>query len=219
MKFKNHYYRIYGRTRGRNNSNNINKNYNDLLKTYSISKFKNNEKYILDIGSGYGETSIYLASKYRDYKIISCEKYVNGNYNLLKNAKTKEIKNINLFPGNVHEILDSNETNKFFNKIFIFFPDPWPKKKHNKRRLIDNNFFKKIYNFLKLNGMIYIVTDSDPYKRAILNTIYESKKLFKWINQSNLYLDMKYYFNIETKFYKKAIIYGRKPTLFILKKL
>ena len=116
-------------------------------------------------------------------------------------------------------MLDQNENQKNFKLIWIFFPDPWPKKRHWKRRLINENFLKKIYNFLDNNGEIYIVTDSITYSRYIFNVIFENKNLYKFINLNKTYLTLKDYHNIETKYYKKAIISGRNPILFILKKL
>ena len=103
--------------------------------------------------------------------------------------------------------------------IWIFFPDPWPKNRHAKRRLITSNFLKRIYKILKENSEIYIASDSTIYVRFILNSIYECKDYFQWVNQSEINLSIKDYFNIETKYYKKAIISQRKPSLFILRKL
>ena len=136
-------YRLYGRTRGRSNKNiNIDK-YLNLLKKYKINKLNKNNRYILDIGSGYGETTIYLASKYNNSKIISCEKFIDGNINLIKKIQDHKLKNIYIYDGNANKILDEIEKKEYFEIISIFFPDPWPKKKHFKRRLIKEIFFKK----------------------------------------------------------------------------
>ena len=215
-RFKN---RLFGRTRGRSKKKfDINK-YHELNEKFAIKKFVDNQNYILDIGTGYGETSLYLSKKFPKKTIIACEKYIDGNFNLYKKIIRSKINNIRVFPGNVNELLDQNEKQKNFKLIWIFFPDPWPKKRHWKRRLINKNFLKKIYNFLDNNGEIYIVTDSISYSRYIFNVIFENKNLYKFINLTKTYLTLKDYHNIETKYYKKAIISGRNPILFILKKL
>ena len=72
---------------------------------------------------------------------------------------------------------------------------------------------------MKENSKIYIATDSTIYVRFILNSIYKSKDYFLWVNQSEINLGIKDYFDIETKYYKKAINSQRKPSLFILRKL
>ena len=219
MTITNYKNRLYGRTRGRSHKKINIEEYYKLLNKYKISKLKNNINYILDIGSGYGETSIYLSNKYPDSKILTCEKYINGNINLCKEIHNKNIDNIYIHPGNVYEILDNNQKFEYFNLVWIFFPDPWPKKKHFKRRLVSEQFLVTIYPYIKNKGKICIITDSTSYSRSIIKNIYLTKNIFKWKNQNLPYLDLKDYYNVETKFYKKAIISGRKPSLFILEKI
>ena len=70
-----------------------------------------------------------------------------------------------------------------------------------------------------MGGEIIIVTDSISYSRSIINTIYKCRNFFDWKNQSSSYLCFKFYYDLETKFYKKAIISGRNTSIFILKKI
>ncbi len=218
MKINNFKNRLYGRTRGRSNKNISIEKYLKLIDEYKLNKISLYNEYILDIGTGYGETSLYLAKKYPDKIILSCEKYVDGNLNLLKKIKNEKIKNIRIFAGNVFELLEDNKFSRF-NLIWIFFPDPWPKKKHHKRRLINDIFLEKIYHYLNINSKIFIITDSTTYSKSILCSIFNKKHLYEWINQYTLFLSLKDYHNLETKFYKKAIILGKKPSIFILKKI
>tara|TARA_B100002052_G_scaffold244718_1_gene230234 strand:- start:283 stop:939 length:657 start_codon:yes stop_codon:yes gene_type:complete len=213
--FKN---RLYGRTRGRSKKKINIKNYFTKLDQFKLNNFENNKNYILDIGTGNGETSIYLSKLYKHSTIIACDKYIDGNLNLLKQIENFKLKNILIHHGNVYEILEKNK-NIYFDKVWIFFPDPWPKKKHYKRRLINKNFFTVLHDKLKDNGEICIVTDSNSYFKYILKAIYESKNLFHWKNQNKLYLSLKDYYDLETKYYKKAIISSRIPSLLILKKI
>ncbi len=98
-------------------------------------------------------------------------------------------------------------------------PDPWPKNRHAKRRLITSDFLIKIHKSLRMNSEIHIATDSTIYVRFILDSIYKCKDHFLWLNQSEMNLVIKDYFDIETKYYKKAINSQRIPSLFILRKL
>ena len=72
---------------------------------------------------------------------------------------------------------------------------------------------------MQKNSTLFIATDSTSYSRYIMKNLYENKHLFEWVNQHNLYLNLKHYHELETKYYKKAIFNGRKPSLFILKKI
>jgi len=210
--------RLFGRTRGRSKKKIDLKNYYETVEKFKLQNFNEKFDYILDIGTGYGETSIYLAKKFIDKIVISCEKYIDGNINLLKNIERNKIHNIHLHNGNVYDVLE-NTNKKYFKLVWIFFPDPWPKNRHAKRRLITTDFLIKLHKILKENSEIHIATDSTIYVRFILNSIFNCKDYFLWLNQSNMNLHIKDYFNIETKYYKKAINSQRKPSLFILKKL
>ena len=212
-------YRIFGRTKSRT-SNKLNlEKYSFLQKKYQLKKMTKTDNYILDIGSGYGETSIYFALNNKKCKIISCDKYINGNFNLLKNIEKLKLQNSYIFTGNAMELLDYHQKNKYFSKVVIFFPDPWPKKKHSKRRLINEMFLRNLHLYLKENAEVYIATDSKAYTAQILNCIHKLKRKFRWINSKKMYLDIKDFFDLETKFYKKAINFGHIPSLFILKKI
>ena len=210
--------RLFGRTRGRSKKKIYLKNYYEKVNKYKFQNFNEEKEYILDIGSGYGETSIFLAKQFPDKVIISCEKYIDGNIILLKNIENNKIKNILLHNGNVYDVLEGLKK-KYIKLIWIFFPDPWPKNRHAKRRLVTSDFLVKLHKNMKENSEIYIATDSVIYVRFILNSIYKCKDYFLWVNQSKTNLGIKDYFDIETKYYKKAINSQRKPSLFILRKL
>ena len=210
--------RLFGRTRGRSKKKINLKQYHETVDKYKFQKFNEKSEYVLDVGTGYGETSIFLAKQFPNKVVISCEKYIDGNIILLKNIQKNNINNILLHNGNVYDVLE-NTNKKYFNLVWIFFPDPWPKKRHAKRRLITSDFLIKLHKILKENSEIYIATDSTIYVRFILNSIFNCKDYFLWLNQSDMNLQIKDYFNIETKYYKKAINSQRKPSLFILRKL
>ena len=214
--FKN---RIFGRTKSRNISKIKIENYYNLLEMYKFFKINKFKDYILDIGSGNGETTLYLSQKYPEKIVIACDKYINGNYNLLKTIQDKKIKNIFIYDGNVHDIFDTYGGKIYFELVWIFFPDPWPKKKHNKRRLLTSSFLRKIYNHTNNKSSICLITDSTSYINDILKNIYNCKHMYKWTNQNKAHLDLKDYYDLETKFYKKAIISGRNPLLFTLEKI
>jgi len=210
-------YKIFGRKKGRKKFQYVNYNFNKKYLLNLDSDF-NNKKVVLDIGSGYGENALVLAQKFPEKLIIACEIYEDGNINLCNQLTKKNINNVKIFNQNVLILLENTNLKFLLDEIWILFPDPWPKKKHNKRRLINDTFFKIVYSKLIFSGAIIIVTDSISYFISILNYVYKSK-VFKWINDrakdwqySNTNL-------IKTKYYKKALNYNRKPMIIILSKI
>ena len=75
----NYTHRLFGRTRGRSKKKINLKNYYEQVDKYKFQNFNENSEYILDVGTGYGETSIFLAKQFSDKVVISCEKYIDGN--------------------------------------------------------------------------------------------------------------------------------------------
>ena len=219
MNIKNYKYKLFGRLKGRRKRD---KSFINSLDRYIIDtkKLINKTQFnILDIGSGSGENSIYLAKNDFKSKIIACEVFQDGNINLTQNIIKENITNISIFQGNVLEFLDESNQIEVFNEIWILFPDPWPKIRHNKRRLINNLFFQKIYSFLKKSGKLMIASDSRPYIHSITRTIYESQDIFFWENQMFDQWNYKYLNLPITKFYRKALKSNRNSMFFKLIKI
>ena len=197
-------YTIYGRKKGRKKIHSVDK---DFFINYKINlgkDIKKNKKNIIDVGSGNGENTLFLAKKNPDALIIAIEIFWDGNINLCKQISKLKLYNVKIFSSNVLKLFNHLNTDDYFNEIWILFPDPWPKSKHQKRRLINVNFFTKVYSYLKKDGKIFIATDSSSYLKSIMNSIYKTKSLFNWLNnkpQKWIYemLDLPC-----TKFFKKA---------------
>ena len=219
MNIEKHKYKVFGRFKGRKKK--LLTTPDDYKKFYlNFNSDLNPSNYnILDIGSGSGENSIFQSEKKPFSKVIACDLFVDGNINLFNSILTKNIKNINLFEGNVIELIDKINFPNFFDEIWILFPDPWPKLRHQKRRLINTNFLNKIYLLLKNNAKIFISSDSASYIQSIIFCIYDSRKYYDWKNQrpedwnyGNLDLP-------ETKFFKKAKKMNKNAILFELIKI
>ena len=211
-------YRIYGRSKGRKKINLINeKFYKKIIfdPKYDIIKKKNN---ILDIGSGNGENTIHLANCNPNKEIIACDKYYDGNINLCNKLIDLKLNNVKIYNDNINKLLDELKCKNYFNEIWILFPDPWPKKRHNKRRLIDSFFLRKLYDFLNDNGKIYIATDSIMYFISILKNLHELRNIFIWKND----IPQNWIYNKKlpkTKFFKKSQILERTVFFFELLKI
>ena len=197
-------YTIYGRKKGRKKIHSVDKDFFVNYKINLETDIKKNKKNIIDVGSGKGENTLFLAKKNPDALIIAIEIFWDGNINLCKQLSKLKLYNVKIFSSNVLKLFDHLNKDDYFNEIWILFPDPWSKKKHYKRRLINDNFFTKVYPYLKKDGKIFIATDSSSYLKSIMNSIYKTKSLFNWLNnkpQNWIYemLDLPC-----TKFFKKA---------------
>jgi len=212
-------YKLFGRFKGRKKI--------DLFSDKSLKDYKlnikadiNKKEYnILDIGSGSGENTVHLSKHKKKSKIIACEVFTDGNINLCNKIIKNKIDNINIFEGNVLELLDNINLSAVFDEIWILFPDPWPKNRHHKRRLINKPFLFKIHSFLKKNGNLMIATDSASYMYHIVKSIYGAQKKYHWVNQR---FDEWNYYNLplpQTKFYKKALKSNRNSMFFKLNKI
>lgn len=134
---------------------------------------------ILEIGFGAGEHVRTLAETHPDKIIVGAEPFANGVAALLGamcDEKTNEIrpeyKNIRVWPDDVRDFLRNK--NIKFEQIWVLHPDPWPKAKHEKRRLLQTEFIKTLASHLTTNGEIIIGTDHWGYFDWIIERINES---------------------------------------------
>jgi len=203
----NYTYRMYGRSKGRGKNNEITKDAMSI-KVEKIDPLRDN---IIDIGAGYGESTLEISQTYTGKQVIACEKFIDGINKIAEKNFKNSLTNISIFHGNVHQLLDEYCPHNSISEMWILFPDPWPKKRHFKRRLIDVNFFNKIRDFLKKNATIHIASDSKSYISDIFLSIHQVKKDFKWVNQNKNEWD---YLNVtlpQTKYFQKALKKGLNP--------
>ncbi len=112
-----------------------------------------------DIGAGMGDTSIGLASAHPENDYLAVEVHQPGVGSLLRRAKAQNMGNIRVICNDVIEVLTHQISDRSFDHVYIFFPDPWPKKRHHKRRLISSEFLTLLTPKLKTHGRIFIATD------------------------------------------------------------
>tara|TARA_B100000029_G_scaffold473258_1_gene514481 strand:+ start:308 stop:964 length:657 start_codon:yes stop_codon:yes gene_type:complete len=212
-------YRLYGRSKGRKKLKKIS-NYN--IEDYFLNiknDFKKKDKIIIDVGSGNGENSIKLSTENKKSLIIACDKFNDGNINLCNYIKNNNLNNIKLYNNNILKLLDSLNKKNFVREFWILFPDPWPKNRHHKRRLINVLFLKYIYSYLDKNGKIFIATDCVKYIFSIIKCIYEVRQLFKWNSDTPQTWKYEILDLPHTKFFKKAKKSNKKTFFVELKKI
>ncbi len=172
-------------------------------------------KNILEIGFGFGDFTYAKAKANPQSLIFGCEPHINGVVNLLNKLEQEPLSNIRISRQDVRILLEKFPQN-FFDEVYILFPDPWPKSKHFKRRLINVEFLDEVLcDKMKSNGKLTIATDHDSYKTWILSHILRSKK-FTWTAESKK--DWQNFPDdwIVTKYQRKALEEGRTPVIFQL---
>ena len=156
---------------------------------------------VIEIGFGDGAALIESALKYPDKNFIGIEVYDSGLGQCLNAINQHKIKNIRLIYRDAVEVFEQFITKKSVEKINILFPDPWPKKRHHKRRLINKRFLALLSKSLINKGIVNVSTDWEDYAQQIELTFKESNQ-FKEI-KSELR-------DLKTKFEKRGIKLGHK---------
>ncbi len=159
----------------------------------------NNQRFILEIGFGNGENLVDCAKKDPNSNFIGIEVYPSGIGQCLINANKYDLNNLRLLCNDAVDVFNKQIANESLDVINIFFPDPWPKKRHHKRRLISEDFIVLIKSKLRQNGLVHICTDWADYGRDI-SALFESMKEFKPLE--------KFPKRLHTKFEKKGLASG-----------
>tara|TARA_B100001778_G_scaffold179984_1_gene148002 strand:+ start:1519 stop:2187 length:669 start_codon:yes stop_codon:yes gene_type:complete len=193
-----------------NKNNNINFFFpNEIVNLEKL--FKNDKNCILDIGFGDGKLLTSLAKKFPELNFIGLEVYESGIGNILKQISSDNLTNIKICCSDAITFLNNYTENNSFYGITLFFPDPWPKKKHYKRRIINKNFVNLISRKISANGFIKVVTDWSNYSDNI-EEVFSANDKFERVGDIYIFKN-----RCLTKFEKKGISLGHRITEFTYK--
>jgi tRNA (guanine-N7-)-methyltransferase len=126
---------------------------------------------ILEIGFGMGEATAHIAALMPEKNFLCCEVHTPGVGALLKRIGEHDLANIRILQHDAVEVIDNMLPPASLEGAHIFFPDPWHKKKHNKRRLIQAPLIAKLATRLKPGGYLHCATDWQPYAEQILEVL------------------------------------------------
>ncbi len=129
---------------------------------------------ILEIGFGMGEATAHIAALMPEKNFLCCEVHTPGVGALLKRIAEQSLQNIRILQHDAVEVMDHMlpaGDGALLDGVHIFFPDPWHKKKHNKRRLIQPPLIAKLAARLKPGGYLHCATDWQPYAEQILEVL------------------------------------------------
>ncbi len=140
-------------------------------------EMKNPKKVILEIGYGGGEHLARKAKDNPDIGYIGCEVFSGGIGKLLDKIDKQEIKNIRLYSDDAIKLLEKLEPNTI-DEIYLLYPDPWPKSRHNKRRFVSKLTLDFMARALKPNGIFHFASDIEDYANWTLAHILTHDKFF-----------------------------------------
>jgi len=127
------------------------------------AEFGRSAPIIVEIGSGSGEAVAHAAAKHPEKNFLAIEVYKPGAAQLVSRVRREGLSNVRVAVANAPEVLDQLFAPGEVSEVWIFFPDPWHKKKHNKRRLIDERFIEKVARVLPAEGIWRLATDWSGY--------------------------------------------------------
>lgn len=133
--------------------------------------FQRQSAVILEIGFGMGEATAHIATVRPDDNFLCCEVHPPGVGALLKRIDAEKLANIRILQHDAVEVIDHMLPLQSLDGIHLFFPDPWHKKRHNKRRLIQPPLVAKLAERLKPGGYLHCATDWQPYAEHMLEVL------------------------------------------------
>jgi tRNA (guanine-N7-)-methyltransferase len=126
---------------------------------------------ILEIGFGMGETTASIARAHPELDFIAVEVHTPGVGGLLKRLEEETITNVRIVQHDAVEVVEHMIAPRSLTGVHVFFPDPWPKKRHHKRRLLQRAFVHTLAERLAPGGYLHVATDWQNYAEQILDTL------------------------------------------------
>ena len=183
-----------------------------------LKRFNSYTKTVFEIGFGMGEATAHIAGVLPDTLFLACEVHQPGVGALLKRIEEQSIPNIRIISHDAVQALDKMIPKHSLDGIHIFFPDPWHKKRHNKRRLIQQPFIATLVQHLKPGGYLHCATDWQPYAEQILEVLTAESTLKNTTASQNGYAEKPHYRPL-TKFENRGIKLGHGVWDLVFKKI
>jgi tRNA (guanine-N7-)-methyltransferase len=164
--------------------------------------------HILEIGFGSGFSLLEMAKQHPTYQFLGVEMYLPGIATLLQHMQSQDVHNIKIFYADAVEVLQTGIPVNGLAGIQLFFPDPWPKRRHHKRRIIQPAFVELLAARLKMGGLLHLATDWQDYAEHMLRVI-SACPAFENVAGSGQYAHRSAHRPIVTKFESRGQHSGR----------
>jgi len=171
----------------------------------------------LEIGFGSGEHLVWQAEHHQSVGFIGCEPFINGLASLLGKIESAGLSTIRIHEGDARDVLAWLPARSIA-RIFVLFPDPWPKKRHQKRRLVSRDSVVQLARVLAPGGELRFATDTGDYAGEALFTILASGA-FAWTAECAKDWRLRPFDWPETRYERKALSAGAKPSYLSFRRL
>ena len=158
---------------------------------------------ILEIGFGDGESTWRMAEAEPDKNFIGCEVHLPGVGHLLQALDEHDLDNVRIIASDVVAVLQNMLPEQSLAGVRIYFPDPWPKKKHHKRRLVQTQFLTLLAARMQAGALLHLATDWPEYAEHMLETL-KAHPQFESDTPGQDYVDRPTW-RPETKFERRGI--------------
>ncbi|MDD6178091.1 MAG: tRNA (guanosine(46)-N7)-methyltransferase TrmB [Ruminobacter sp.] len=139
--------------------------------------FGNDNPVTVEIGFGMGQSLALMAKDDPNRNFLGIEVHTPGVGALLSLIKENNLTNIRIIRHDAVEILEKMLQNESIDRLQLFFPDPWHKARHHKRRIVNDEFIKLVITKLKIRGIIHMATDWEDYSEQMLQVLSNFKEL------------------------------------------
>lgn len=178
--------------------------------------FDNLNEVFLEIGFGNGESLLQQAIEQPQYNFIGIEVHGPGVGHLIHSARVQGIHNIKVIRHDAVEVLEHQIADNSIRQIQLFFPDPWHKKRHHKRRIMKQDFIRQIHQKLTTAGTFHMATDWQHYAEQMLEQMDAAEGFCNTAGNTNYSPDKGY--RCETKFERRGLRLGHGVWDLIYKK-
>ncbi len=174
------------------------------------------EQVVLEIGFGGGEHLLHRAALHRQIGFFGCEPFVNGMAKAASGIAEEGLTNIRLYDEDATDLL-LWLPGGMLSRIDLFYPDPWPKKRHWKRRFLNSDSLEQFHRLLKTGGEFRFASDIESYVNWTLRHVFNHGG-FEWTAKRASDWQQPWDEWISTRYEQKAIREGRTPAYFIFRK-
>jgi tRNA (guanine-N7-)-methyltransferase len=206
-----HELRSYGRRRGRKPSERQAALLRDVLPRVAFDPARTGKAAVptwLEIGFGGGEHLLWQGRRHPEVHLIGCEPYEDGVIKVLDAVQWEGLKNVRIHMGDARDVLRGVAPSSL-DRAFILFPDPWPKRKHRKRRLVNPSLLDLLAIAAKPGAELRIATDIGDYARTMLEAFAHESR-FVWQAESPAHWRVRPSDWPATRYEAKAIAAGRR---------
>ena len=153
---------------------------------HPAAMFSNENPVWLEIGFGNGESLVEMAATHPAVNFLGVEVHLPGVGHVLGEIAARELKNIRVVRYDAVELLDKYLPEKAFARVMLFFPDPWHKKRHHKRRIVNEEFLSHLQRVLVPGGLLHTATDWASYAEHIELTLQQNNHFTRLLDDSTV---------------------------------